>query len=185
MKSILKTHRSSLNDETFRTFLAKVEAVVNSRPLTVENLNDPNSLSPLTPNHLLTMKSKVVIAPPGVFQKPDLYCRRQWRRVQHLVNEFWSRWRKEYLQSLQPRQKWVTTKCNFMVNDVVILKDQTEFRNDWRLARIVKTNPDKDDIVRSVSVQTADHQIYERPISKLVLLVGADEFRIPDKEPTV
>lgn len=48
---------SHLDDEMLRTFMCEAAAIVNSRPLTVANIHDPNSLEPLTPNHLLTMKS--------------------------------------------------------------------------------------------------------------------------------
>ena len=44
-----------------------VEAVMNSRPLTVELLSDGNSLNPISPSNLLTMKSKIVMPPPGEF----------------------------------------------------------------------------------------------------------------------
>lgn len=50
-------------------------AIVNSRPLTVDNIHDPESLEPLTPNHLLTMKSRVILPPPGNFQRTDLYAK--------------------------------------------------------------------------------------------------------------
>ena len=45
----------------------------------------------LSLTNLLTMKSKVIMLPPGEFSWPDICCRRQWRRVQHLSNGFWSR----------------------------------------------------------------------------------------------
>jgi hypothetical protein len=46
-------------------------------------------------------EARVILPPPGVFQSPDRYSRKRWRRVQHLANEFWSRWRREFLLSLQ------------------------------------------------------------------------------------
>ena len=52
---------SQLNEESLQTFMTEVEAVVNSRPLTVENITSPDALEPLTPNHLLTGKSRVNI----------------------------------------------------------------------------------------------------------------------------
>ena len=85
LSAILRDHSGSLNDESFRTLLAESECIVNSRPLTTENLQDPASL-PLSPNSILTMKNKLVLPPPGVFQKSDMYCRKRWRQVQHLAN---------------------------------------------------------------------------------------------------
>ena len=52
--------------------MCEAEAIVNSGPLTVKQISDPDSSSPLTPNQLPTMKSKVVSAPPGVFQPADV-----------------------------------------------------------------------------------------------------------------
>ena len=101
LSSLLNNNGRQLDDESLRTLMCEAEAIVNSRPLTVNQISDPDSPSPLTPSQLLTMKSKVVLAPPGVFQPADVYCRKRWRRVQHLANEFWSRWRKEFLLSLQ------------------------------------------------------------------------------------
>ena len=104
--SLLKTHGECLDDGSLLTVMTEVEGILNSRPLTVEVLNHPTSLQPLSPVNILTMKSKVVSPPPGEFSKPDIYSRKRWRRIQHIANEFWSRWKKEYLQSLQERQKW-------------------------------------------------------------------------------
>ena len=67
--------------------------LISKRPLTVENLHDPES-GPLTPNQILTMKSRVVLPPPGEFQAADVYCRKRWRIAQHLANSSWSSWRK-------------------------------------------------------------------------------------------
>ena len=106
LAALLQSNGSQLNEGSMRTLLCKVEAIVNDRPLTVDSLNDPLSLNPLTPNHLLTMKAKVVLPPPGVIQSADKHCRKRWRLVQHLANEFWTRWKKEYLPSLQQRQRW-------------------------------------------------------------------------------
>jgi len=90
LTSLLKSHNQVLNDESFLTLIKEVECIVNSRPLTLVDVNDPNS-EPISPNHLLTMKIKAVLPPPGVFQKAGAYCRRRWRVVQHLANEFWNR----------------------------------------------------------------------------------------------
>ena len=126
LNSLLKTHGASLTDESLQTLLTEVEAIVNSRPLTTDVINDVTSLVPLSPINLLTMKSRVVMPPPGVFTSAVIYCRKHWRRVQHLSNEFWSRWRKEVLLTLQNRQKWNDKIRNCKTGDIVLVKDDME-----------------------------------------------------------
>ncbi|XP_066923456.1 uncharacterized protein [Clytia hemisphaerica] len=102
--------------------------------------------------------------------------RRRWRRVQHIANEFWSRWRKEYLQTLQRRSKWQHKIRNFSIGDVVLLKE-TNFRNDWQLARITEVFKDENNVVRSCQIRT-QRGLFNRPIHKLVLLVQADRTSV-------
>ena len=64
--------------------MIEVEAIVNSRPLAVE------VEAAISPSNLLTMKSKVVMPPPGSFGTVYLYSKRRWRGIQHITNEFWS-----------------------------------------------------------------------------------------------
>ena len=171
LSSILKSHPARLNDEGLRTLLVEVEAVINSRPLTAENLSD-ETVEPLTPNHLLTMKSKVVFPPPGAFEAADVYCRKRWRAVQHLCNQFWDRWRKEYLVILQERQKWTKVKRNLKVNDIVLMKDPDVVRNKWPMGRVTEVIPSEDGLVRKAYVKTASSQeALLRPVAKLILLL--------------
>ena len=72
---------------------------MNSRSLTIETIADGTSEAAISPSNLLTMKSKVVMPPPGPFGTPDLYRRKRWRRIQHIANEVWKRWWKEFLTS--------------------------------------------------------------------------------------
>ena len=164
-------HAARLNDEALRTLLVEVEAVVNSRPLTVESLSDETT-EPLTPNHLLTMKSKVVLPPPGTFEEADIYCRKRWRTVQHLCNQFWDRWRKEYLATLQERQKWIQVKRNFEANDIVLVKDPDTVRNKWPMGRITEVIPSDDGLVRKAYVKvSSSEEPLLRPVTKLILLI--------------
>ena len=182
LTALLKEHSTILNDESLRTFMAETEAIINSRPLTVDNLSDPDSPVPLSPMQLLTFKSDVVFPPPGKFERPDVYSRKHWRRVQYLANEFWSRWKTEYLTTLQARQKWTKKSRNFMVGDVVLVKDSNIFtkRNGWPMALVEEVFPADDGLVRHVKLRVAYKQedktrFLSRPISKLILLVGVDE----------
>lgn len=179
----IKTARSVLNatllmsqgrmdDASLRTFMYEAMAIINSRPLAVDNLNDPNSMEPLTPNHIITMKSSVPLPPPGKFVKEDIYIAKRWRRVQYLTEIFWGRWKKEYLLSLNQRDKWNLPRRNMKVGDVVMLKEDTP-RMQWPLAIVTQIFPSTDGLVRKVEVKRGS-SLLERPVQKLVLLVEAD-----------
>ena len=182
LQALLASNGQQLDEESLTTFMCEGEAIVNSRPLTVDSLNDPDSLDPLTPNHLLTLKTKILLRPPSNFQAEDLYSRRRWRRVQHLSKEFWARWKKEYLLGLQQRNKWTDSHNDLQIGDIVIFKDQDLPRNRWELGRVIKTNESQDGCVRSVQLLIGDSSLddsgkrikarrtLERPIHKLVLL---------------
>ena len=183
LASLLSHHGTQLDGETLRTFMVEAEAIVNCRPLTADTINSPQLPQPLMPNHLLTMKSKVIMPPPGNFQRADLYSRRRWRRVQYLANEFWIQWKKDYLQSLQPRQKWSATRRSLQVNDIVVVKDDQSPRNAWKTGIVEETYPDKDGLVRKVRLRIADDTLdkngratapasfLDRPVQQLVLLL--------------
>ena len=103
MNALLK--EQVLDDEGLSTLMCEVESIVNSRPLTKVS-DDPRDLEALTPNHLLLLRSNSTL-PPGLFRKEELYSRRRWRQVQYLSDVFCRRWLKEYLPSLQERQRSV------------------------------------------------------------------------------
>ena len=55
--SLLVTNGRSLNDKSLRTLFVETEAILNSRPLTVEALGNVKGKQPLSPNNILTMKT--------------------------------------------------------------------------------------------------------------------------------
>lgn len=187
VRSVLNTTLSlahgRLNDASLRTLFYEAMAIVNSRPLTVDNLNNPDSLEPLTPNHLLHLKSGTTLPPPGAFPKEDLYGAKRWRRVQFLTEQFWCRWRREYLHNIIARQRWHSPKRNLRVGDVVLDIDELLPRGEWRLARVLETVIAKDGLVRRVKISFGDKRlnnkgqrsnklsIVERPVQKLILIL--------------
>ncbi|KAL1268410.1 hypothetical protein QQF64_033773 [Cirrhinus molitorella] len=159
MNVVLAQAKGRLDDTSLRTFFYEAMSIVNSRPLTTNTLNDPKSVEPLTPNHLLTMKTSVPLPPPGKFIQEDLYARKRWRRVQFLSEQFWSRWRKEYLANISLRQQWHAPKRNVQVGDVVIVKEDNIPRNEWKLARVIETSADDDGLVRKVKLQMGQSKL--------------------------
>ena len=175
LNNLLRKHPARLNDEALYTFLTEVESIVNSRPLTVDNLGD-ESVDALSPFNLLTMKSKLVLQPPGKFEEADIYCRKRWRTVQYLADVFWSRWRREFLSSLQCRQKWKNPSRNTEVGDIVLIKESHCCRNQWPIGKVTQVYPGEDGLVRTVQVRTAaNKQPLTRSVAKIVLLVEHSE----------
>ena len=178
LSGLLDDHSQQLDDEALRTLFTEAENIVNSRPLTIDNLSDPDAPAPITPNHLLTFKSKVVLPPPGNFSRPDLYSRRRWRRIQYLSDQFWHRWQLEYCLLQQKRQKWNNVSPNSRVGDIVLMRSESCPRNQWPLARVMKVYPSDDGLVRKVLLlvtQSGERKFFERPIHKLVLIYRPDE----------
>ena len=168
-----------LTYDEFEAYAFEACSIVNSTPLW-EVSEDPNDMQPLTPAMLLTLKDNPHPPPPEQFSKEDLlaYGKARWRRVQYLSEQFWVRWRRGYLDSLQERSKWTKKRANLKENDIVLLRDKNAKRNCWPMARISRVKYSKDGFVRSCDVQvkkktskgTEKTYTYNRPISELVLL---------------
>ncbi|XP_061923831.1 uncharacterized protein LOC133663402 isoform X2 [Entelurus aequoreus] len=167
--------RAQLTHEILTTFLAEVTAIMNARPL-IPVSSDPEHPFILSPAMLLTQKTHAV--PPicdNIDQKEML--KSHWKRVQFLADNFWSRWQKEYLSSLQSRQKWHHKRTDIKEGDVVLLKDEQTRRNEWPMGVIAKTVPSVDGTVRKVEVRVANQgtvKTYFRPISELFFLLSGD-----------
>lgn len=153
---MLDKSASRLDTTTLRTFLYETMAIINSRPLSTEHLHDPIGLEPLTPNHILTMKSSIILPPARHFCKEDLYLCRRCRKVQFLANEFWQWWKREYLLNLQQWQKWQISSWNSQVGDIVILQENNAPRNEWKLARVVEEYPSADRKVWKLNLLLSD-----------------------------
>ncbi|XP_043229908.1 uncharacterized protein LOC122385596 [Amphibalanus amphitrite] len=173
LTSLLVTNGQQLDDELLRTMMCEVEDIVNSRPISVVDMSDTNKLEPLSPSLLLTQKSRIVLPFPGRFSSPDLYARQRWRRIQHLANDFWARWRREIVYAAQERRKWTRAVQNIEVDDIVLVVDDERPRSEWPLARVVATHPSGDRLVRKVRVLLGGSE-YERPVHRLVLLLRRD-----------
>ncbi|UYV66611.1 hypothetical protein LAZ67_4002308 [Cordylochernes scorpioides] len=157
---------SLLNSEEFITLLCQVEACLNSRPL-VELSPDPNDLRALTPGHFLI--GSPLIEDPGLQNYVRVDLRSRWNLVQSLRNSFWSRWTREYINSLQQRNKWRLSQDNLKPNQLVLIKEDNLPPLQWRLARILKVYPGSDQKVRVAQVRAATG-VYLRPITKLAPL---------------
>ena len=73
---------------------------------------------------------------------------------------------KEFLSTLNTRNKWVDQKRNVAPGDVVLLVDPSNPRGKWPLGRFQEAFKGPDGHVRVVRVKSAGKE-YLRPITKL------------------
>ena len=167
MKSL--TDGCVLDDEDFLTATAQINSILNNRPITALS-DEPNDLRTLTPAQLLSGAAMGNVEPLE-FLNPLGY-RRNFKRLQEAVGGWWSRWRKQYLHTLQERQKWWKPARNLTNGDLVLMVDDDMSRGQWRKALVVDTFPDKYGTTRKCQIKTANGTIFMRDIRKLVLLEG-------------
>ena len=119
---------------SFATFLNDNEAFLNNRPIPDDStdINDTDALTALTPNHFLLGRAHIKV-PAGHFDnKRVTYCRR-WKYAQQIADHVWKRLIKEYLPTLQLRQKWLKRTARLKFGQTVwILKDFTPRLPFWK-----------------------------------------------------
>ena len=182
-----------LTFEELSTICCNVESFLNSRPLGPVTSHDLDGLCPLTPSHFLIGRAARAYPTERLDHNPTTLQR--WDLCRKASQDFWDRWSQEYLQQLQKATKWHRQKRNYSVGDLVMLTDGNAFHCQWTMAKVIKTYPGRDGLVRAVDVQlehrvipksctskaklireiTTKTSIFRRPISKLALLMAVDE----------
>ncbi|XP_046802957.1 uncharacterized protein LOC124418960 [Lucilia cuprina] len=168
-KSHLKkiSHAQHFTFEEFTTMLTRIEACLNSRPLSLMSDN-PNEISALTPGHFL-IGAPLLSPPEPDYSSRSLSYANRWQKLNVLHHHFACRWKEEYLKELHKRIKWKYPQRKFAVGDLVAIKKDHLPPNEWRLGRIQKVSPGQDNNVRVAEIITSTGPI-TRPIVKLVLL---------------
>ncbi|XP_062713695.1 uncharacterized protein LOC134290550 [Aedes albopictus] len=158
---------SVLSQDEFVTLLARIEACLNSRPLTALSA-DPNDLEVLTPGHFLVHRPLTAFPEPNLSEVPRNRLDR-WQTNQELLRRVWKRWTIDYLSGLHPRTKWTQQRNNIEIGTLVLVKEDNLPPLKWRYGRIIRVCRGTDNNIRVVVVRTADGE-YTRSISKICVL---------------
>lgn len=165
MKRVVGTQ--ILTFEELTTLASRIEAVLNSRPLTAMS-SDPHDLRALTPGDFLIGQPLTAI--PEHDQTHIAQNRmNRWELLRQIYQSFWIRWASEYLTTLQGRSKWVQHQPNVKVGDLVLVQTPNQPPLFWKLGRIENTHLGQDSVVRVATVRTSDGSI-KRPVVKLAVL---------------
>ncbi|XP_075159324.1 uncharacterized protein LOC142232403 [Haematobia irritans] len=162
-KKLAGAHRFTF--EQFATLLARIEGVLNSRPISAMT-EDPSDLTALTPGHFLR-GSPLLAFPEPMSSKLSLI--NKWTKLKALHHQFSIRWREDYLKAMHKRYKWKSPLPDLNINDLVVVIDDLLPPYEWLLGRIVKTYSGSDSKVRVADVRTENGTI-TRPIAKLCYL---------------
>ncbi|XP_055705739.1 uncharacterized protein LOC129803279 [Phlebotomus papatasi] len=174
LKKVIGEQR--LNYEKFYTILTQVEAVLNSRPITILS-DDPRDPQPLTPGHFL------LLAPPTQLPDENLASVRmnhltRWQLCQRIVQDFVRKWRLSYLHTLQERSKKHTEKENLKVDDIVILHDASIGNTKWTTGRVVGVHTGADGKVRVIDIKTPTGT-YTRSVTKVAKFPTCESHNLP------
>ncbi|XP_031334025.1 uncharacterized protein LOC116164038 [Photinus pyralis] len=124
-KTIMKRviGNSHLTYEQLATVFVQIEAVLNSRPITPLS-EDPNDLTALTPGHFL-IGDVLRCVPQEDNTHIPVNRLTHYTLLNQMFQQFWSRWKTEYIHTLQARKKWVNATPDIKIGTMVLLKNAT------------------------------------------------------------
>ncbi|XP_037604330.1 uncharacterized protein LOC119475569 [Sebastes umbrosus] len=155
-----------VSEDVLNTVLIEVEGILNSKPLGYIS-SDVANLDPVTPNMLIMGRRDSTL--PQVTYAPESMGRRRWRQSQILADQFWSQFIRDYLPTLQPRNKWLTATDNLEEDTVVLVMDPQLPRAQWLIGKVKKAHLSPDGRVRSADILIQD-RTYTRPVARLIPL---------------
>lgn len=154
--------------EEFHTLLCRVEAILNSRPLTPLS-NDLEDLDVLTPGHFIIGSAMCALPQRTDYANVKNPVER-YELLQKIISDFWCKWSKDYLNTLQQRNKWqVNSASNVSVGDLVMIKEDNIPPQCWPMGRIINLHPGSDGVVRVVTVKTAKGD-FKRALNQVAIL---------------
>ena len=83
------------------------------------------------------------------------------RRVKHLnntLNQFWNRWRREYLTELREAHRYASrmpTRAPIAVGDLVVVHNEGQPRGFWKLAKVQRTIVGQDGKIRGAILKVS------------------------------
>ncbi|XP_026094149.1 uncharacterized protein LOC113066497 [Carassius auratus] len=157
----------SVTFEVMYTVLVEIEGILNSKPLGYSS-SDISDLDPITPNSLLMGRPDSSL-PPVIYPESELISQRRWRHSQVLADQFWRRFIRFYLPSLQTRQKWQDETSDLQVGTIVLIVDPQLPRALWPVGQVSKVFPGVDRRVRAAEIKVGKKS-YTRPVARLIRL---------------
>ena len=146
----LIAEKPTMNYAELQTILAEVANVTNDCPIGIRNLTEED-LMPITPNHLLL----------GQVSTHNLTFNEQGNLIgldrmkdyhKEILQSWWTMWKEQVFPKLFKYydQAGAQEQVNLKVGDVCLLNYKTKVTSHFRLCVVLKANPSKDGVVRTV-----------------------------------
>ena len=172
--------KAKLTYDELLTVLTEVEAIINSRPLSYVSSEDLDE--PLTPSHLLSGRRILSLPDSTVatgydsdedFQVTSQDVHARMCNLNKILDQFWIRWRDEYL--LQLRERYHATDNTGVARvpipgELVLVHDENHPRTMWRLGRVCELIVGSDGQTRGATLEVSTNgklSTLRRPISRL------------------
>jgi len=172
--------RARLYYDELLTAITEIEGIVNSRPLTFLSAEDMDE--PLTPSHFLCGR-RILTLPHGLTEdtvsdqeeftlsRSDLT--RRLRYLDATLNQFWARWRNEYLLELRDAHRYYKGRSDAVppsVGDVVLVEEEDKPRALWKLAKVTGLITGRDGYTRGAILHvptSGGNGVLQRPLQRL------------------
>ena len=170
--------QAKLTYDELHTAIVEIEMVINSRPLSYISQEDLEE--PLTPSHLMIGR-RILSLPSNLHNSqedndteatPELLTRRM-RYLNSTLDQFWKRWRSEYLLELREHHRFnmSNTGSQVSVGDIVVVHNQEKRRGFWSLGKVEKLFPGRDGKIRAAAVVVYTGRkrpiVLHRPVQRL------------------
>lgn len=116
--------------------------------------------------------------PQVVYADTELLSRQRWRHSQVIADQVWARFTKDYLPSLQFRQKWQRDTTDLTTGSTVLVVDSQLPRALWPVGHVTQLYPGSDGRIRVVDVKTKD-RTYTQPVACLIELPASPKETVP------
>lgn len=164
--------KSCFDFDQLTTILTEIEALINSRPLTF-SYDSHEEPAVLTRSHFICGKRLTVLpqAEGGHVNSTRVEILKFWAHRQRVMDNFWTRWSKEYLLNLRSAHcANIAAPSTLCEKEIVIVQDDKLPRLFWKTGQIMKCFVGKDGHVRSCKVRLPNGSEIVRPVQLLYLL---------------
>ena len=165
-------NKSILTFTEIETLLCEIESVLNNRPLCTYEEEDWDEM--ISPNLLLYGRKLQSINHDvkniNLDYLENKVISKRVKFIDGVINDYWERWRREYVLALRQHQrtKKQSSAQTPNTNDIVLVYEEKQPRQQWKVGRILELITSNDGEIRQANVIVRKtKRVINRPINRL------------------